>query len=807
MFRNMTIGKRLALGFSVVLLVLGGVVILSFSGVGGIVENAKEVIYGNELDATMTQKEVDHLNWVNQLNALLTDENIKSFTGQTDDHKCAFGEWLYGKEREEAEARIPELASLLKEIETCHHDLHQSAEEINHEFIQADAQLPGLLADRISDHLKWAIQVRKALNERQDSLRVQLDPTLCALGKWLSSAQARHAYEHGDAAFKSAWDQMLQTHRQLHESAAKIEKYMVFSRIDAAQKKQAVAIGTMKEQMQALFGSLNTAMNTIVDPARNQAIQSNDARLLNQWGRIDMVMNEDVIQPFLVAHNTCTELLLKATDENIAELDRNMKGVESGVATWLASLAGTTMEDTGRTIHREYEQWHAAVDAFKSATRDAHDVNQDLIVVENSFKEETVPLLNKTVASLTALKDKAAQDLSGMQRANLIYAQKSVPNLKKTQEILNKIRNKVKENVMTQEAMLSAAQSTRRNVGLTGMTGILAGVVLAFVIAHGITSVLKTIINNIKTGAEQVATASSQVSSASQSLAEGSTEQAAGLEETGSSLEEMASMTKKNAENALQANTLAREANQAAHSGSESMQRMSGAINEIRKSSEETAKIVKVIDEIAFQTNLLALNAAVEAARAGEAGKGFAVVAEEVRNLAMRSAEAAKNTATMIEESVKNAQNGVTITSEVGKALDEIVTGVTKTAELIGEITTASQEQSRGIEQISMAIAQMDKVIQQNASNAEESASASEELNAQAEQMNDVVSELVALIGGNVTNTQAARKNSSRPQQSRPGSAGRSDRLYHKIADSHPNRSMDPEAIIPMKDSGFDEFN
>ena len=324
-------------------------------------------------------------------------------------------------------------------------------------------------------------------------------------------------------------------------------------------------------------------------------------------------------------------------------------------------------------------------------------------------------------------------------------------------------------------------------------------VTLALLITRSITRPINRIIAALGEGSEQVTSASSQVSAASQSLAEGATEQAAGLEETSSSLEEMSSMTKQNADNAQQANTLSDEASRAAVSGNEAMERMNAAIQEIQKSSDETAKIIKVIDEIAFQTNLLALNAAVEAARAGEAGKGFAVVAEEVRNLAMRSAEAAKNTASMIEESVKNAGNGVDIASEVGKQLQEIVTTIQKTSNLVGEIAAASQEQAQGIDQVNTAVAQMDKVTQQNAANAEESASASEELSAQAESMKEVVSQLVALVGG--SNTQATGK--PRPRVSvhrdehphhavKPHRFGRSDEAFHKIATD----ASEPKAAV-----------
>jgi methyl-accepting chemotaxis protein len=246
----------------------------------------------------------------------------------------------------------------------------------------------------------------------------------------------------------------------------------------------------------------------------------------------------------------------------------------------------------------------------------------------------------------------------------------------------------------------------------------------------------------------QVSSASGQISSGAQSLAQGSNEQASSLEEVSSSLEEMSSMTKQNADNTNQAKLLASEAHAAAGEGDAAMKRMAEAINQIKQSADNTAKIVKSIDDIAFQTNLLALNAAVEAARAGEAGKGFAVVAEEVRNLAMRSAEAAKNTANMIEESVKNAEGGVKITEEVMKSLVRIVDRTGKVGGLIADIASASGEQAQGIEQVNTAVAQMNQVTQQNAANSEESASSAAELNNQATELADMVGAFTLSAGG-----------------------------------------------------------
>ena len=250
-----------------------------------------------------------------------------------------------------------------------------------------------------------------------------------------------------------------------------------------------------------------------------------------------------------------------------------------------------------------------------------------------------------------------------------------------------------------------------------------------------------TSLGQIAAAAEQVSSAAEEISSGSQSLAQSTSEQASTLEEVSSNLQEMASMTQQNTSNAHEAKSLSDGARQFSTKGMDSMRRLSEAMEKIKGSSDETAKIVKTIDEIAFQTNLLALNAAVEAARAGDAGKGFAVVAEEVRNLAMRSAEAAKDTAQLIQESVNNAEGGVALNQEVMENLEEISQQVEKVSEVMAEISAASEQQNQGIDQISSAVEQMNQVTQQSAANAEESSSAAEELSGQSEEMKGLVRE------------------------------------------------------------------
>jgi methyl-accepting chemotaxis protein len=294
---------------------------------------------------------------------------------------------------------------------------------------------------------------------------------------------------------------------------------------------------------------------------------------------------------------------------------------------------------------------------------------------------------------------------------------------------------------------------------------------------------LEQALGQVMAGMEQVATASKQIDSGSQMLADGASQQAASLQVVSANLQAMSLMTKQTARNAQEARALAVDADHAATEGEKGMRELSHAITKIKASADATAKIVKTIDEIAFQTNLLALNAAVEAARAGAAGKGFAVVAEEVRNLAMRSADAAKNTATMIEESVRNAESGVHIQDNVLKSLTQINIKAKKVREVMDEIAAASDQQAHGVDQVHGAMARMNQLTQQTAANSEESASTAEELSSQA----DVTQDLVASfkLGGGKRTGSAARHVGSLPSGRQPAKAmGQRQRLQ---ADDSPS--------------------
>jgi methyl-accepting chemotaxis protein len=673
---NLTIGKKVALGFGLILLLLGVVGLLSFSGVKGIVYNAEQVINGNKLDGMLAQKEVDHLKWVNNVNALLTNDRVTELNVQTDHKQCGFGKWLYGEERQAAEKLVPSLAPLLKSIEAPHHHLHASAIEIDKHFNQADVHLPALLLQRQIDHLKWAADIRSAFLNKDNELNVQTDHTLCALGKWLRTDDAKQAYQSGSQRFKTEWDEMIAHHQKLHKSAESIQK--------------------------------------------------------------------------LIKHSPANAKLV--------------------------------------------------------------------------FEETTAPLLEKTIHHLENLREEANHELSGMLKAKEIFAAQTLPALEEVQKILMEIRREARENIMTDQAMLSAAKGTRRSVTIVSVIAIIAGILVAFFIAKSIVAILSRISMQMEEGADQVASAANQVSSASQSLAEGASEQAASIEETSSALEEMASMTRQNADNANQANTLMKEANKVVDEADKSMQNLTDSMGQIASASEKTSKIIKTIDEIAFQTNLLALNAAVEAARAGEAGAGFAVVADEVRNLAMRAADAAKNTSELIEGTVKKVEDGSSLVSETNTAFSRVAEDVGKVSNLVGEISAASNEQSQGIGQINQAVTEMDKVTQQNAASAEESASASEEMNVQATQMKRNVDHLMILVGGSNGNGNGNGKAHNRasglhdqppgrfmaPQRKNSGNGDKPEAQQpgHRqlVATDFQMKHKKPEEIIPMGDEHFEDF-
>jgi methyl-accepting chemotaxis protein len=425
---------------------------------------------------------------------------------------------------------------------------------------------------------------------------------------------------------------------------------------------------------------------------------------------------------------------------SMKRFDSNIQSMKTGVV----KIGATLVSDQGRELYKtlqgaiaEYEPYAESVMQLIAAGKvdEANRQMQTKGVQLAAVIQDTLDKMAATKVDLAEQKakdNKAAADQAIMLMAILVVAAVALA-MALGYFIARAISRPVKEMVNVAAQIAEGDLNVEVAVKSRDELGNLA---VAF---NSMADNINQAITNISEAAEQVAAGAQHISASGEALSQGATEQASSIEEVTSSVAQVAAQTKENAVNANQANELAVSAKEQASQGNSQMKDMVKAMTDINESSSNISKIIKVIDEIAFQTNILALNAAVEAARAGQHGKGFAVVAEEVRNLAARSANAAKETTAMIEGSIKKVEAGMKIASETASALEGIVQSVAKAADLVGGIAAASNEQATAISQVDQAINQISQVVQTNSATAEESASASEELSSQAEIMKNNV--------------------------------------------------------------------
>ena len=556
-----------------------------------------------------------------------------------------------------------------------------------HHF-EAAADKSLFLVHKEVDHLNWINAVQEMFVNNLDELKVQLDETKCSLGKFIYGPEAQKMAA-ADPEFAALLDEIKGPHARLHQSGKAI-----------------------KETWQKNHPGLALTLAARLDDHRRWAASLSGSILENKPVTVQVDPTKCAFGKWLASPDT--KELMAGWPQFAALMDK---------------------------VHGHHAELHSSAREIMEASGQAAKVN--IFNTKTKPQLEALGAIFKETQSLeTALNDDQDQ-------ARHIFASQTLPALAATQAKLKGMTDHLSQVRSAAQEEMSRSGRISITMALSfGGAALILGVLLSFLITRSIAKPINKIITGLKEGSELVASASSQVSASSQQLAEGSSEQAASLEETSSSLEEMASMTKSNADNSSQADNLMKEARRIIGQSGQEMEEMAGSMGQIAEAGGEISKIVKSIDEIAFQTNLLALNAAVEAARAGEAGMGFAVVADEVRSLAMRAAEAAKNTQTLVEQTVSRINQGSELVTRTQSGFKGVSKTSDKVASLVSEIAAASAEQSLGIDQVNTAVGQMDQVVQVAAAGAEESASASQELNAQAETMRSIVSDLTALITG-----------------------------------------------------------
>ena len=589
-----------------------------------------------------------------------------------------------------------------------------------------------------------------------------------------------------------------------------------------------------------------------MDASVAQLLKENDTQMNTQFTTLGKEITNSLDQiPESVGSqivNKTTDALNKEKDIVSADFENSLKMSMESLAVILAKVAPAAilsndfttlisyvksassgkdviyaiyLRPDGRPLTRYYDRQNPKIKEFIETSTEKRKINK---VLQASKNDPSVMIVQKTIeldgtvlgsVILCASKETMGEKLKAMDHrfSNLIKSndletanalnQESKKIIEHFSSKLNNISQSNSHSVQKVGEQIQKSISDIRNqirwliIVLGAVSIIIISIILFFVISK-ITKKINIIAKTINTGSAEVAEASEHVSRSSQTLAEASTEQASAIEETSASMEEMSSMTKTNANNANQADTLMKNTGQTIGKANESMSQLIKSMEDISRASDETSKIVKTIDEIAFQTNLLALNAAVEAARAGEAGAGFAVVADEVRNLAMRAAKAAKDTTNLIEDTVSKINSGSTLVNSTNEEFTEVASATEKVAQLIDEISSASSEQADGIEQINQALVEMDNVTQQNAAISEESASASEEMNAQSVTMIESVEELVSMVQGSKTkHTNIKKENSSKTtiSQKIKGVMNKKKMLSHSDAE------VRPDQVIPFDDS------
>ncbi|WXR62202.1 methyl-accepting chemotaxis protein [Peptostreptococcaceae bacterium AGR-M142] len=526
---------------------------------------------------------------------------------------------------------------------------------------------------------------------------------------------------------EKSFSDMIYNINEKTEAIKELAKGNIDIQVEEKSDKDNLAIGI--NLMTETINEIKTTVLSLIDDVRNGDFSKRgDAHSFDgAWKDIIENIN-DLIEAFAKPLNFSSDYIIKlAKGMDVDEIDEDYKGD--------FNIIMNSLSDIARALSKLKSEIRDLVDKAIEGKLDYRGNTQGL---EGGFRD-IINGINKTLDAVIMPVKEAATVLEQVSEGNLDT--KVVGDYKGDHALIKNALNQTIENVNTYIKDISHVlrEISNSNLDIEVNREYKGDFVEIKKSLNLIIDSFNSVLAELLLASDEVSAGSNQIASSSQNLSQSSTEQASAIEEITASIEEVAEQTKRNASNANKANELSDGVSKKALEGDKSMNEMLTAMKDISESSTNISKIIKVIDEIAFQTNILALNAAVEAARAGQHGKGFAVVAEEVRNLAARSANAAKETTLLIENSIEKAETGTNIAQGTAKSLNEIVEGINKTTNLVSEISDFSNNQAVGIEQINDAINQVSQVVQNNTAISQESASASEQLSSQADLLKEMV--------------------------------------------------------------------
>jgi methyl-accepting chemotaxis protein len=780
MMTSLKISQKIALGFGFILLLLIGVGIFSYLEIDSIDAELNGVINKNKLISKLTLEQANHLRWSNVLSEALNVQ--QPFNVETDPTHCSFGQWYYSDKRNQAEKLVPELKQIFDQMEDSHNKIHQSAIKIIKHFKPADPLLPGIITEKINDHLKWADTIRMTILNGNDDLNVEVNSSKCALGIWMQSKQAKKAYQRGDEDFKRVWDDLTTFHEKLHHSAIEIKQYLAFEKLAIAQKEKKESSEDWILISKKFFQTLETVMENVIDPAKANAESANNISMLSKMAAIDMHMNEAIIQPFLNLR-----ILITKNDITLVEFKKYYSELQDKLLQWKQLIKGhKILETTAKKIHEELVDINHVATKYINANQNENQARQSVDKAKQILSNNILPLLDKAMKLLDELRIESEHELHGLQKAQKIFLTETSKHLKTIESMFNQARDIVSEAVIkSNKSILNNTKKLKSIVLMVSMIAVIVGLLLAFIISmsivrpineanlmlkdiaqgegdlsqrmdvltkdeiselagwfnafiqkiQGIIIEVNKVTTSLVTSSDEILSASrllkdntqdsvnrsTSVSGDSETMSASINSVATAAEEANSNISIMAASTEEMSASISEISNNASNAQRITKTAVSNMQNASQRINELGGAANEIGTVTETITDISEQTNLLALNATIEAARAGEAGKGFAVVANEIKELAKQTAVATneiKMKIDMIQSTTKTSVSEIELVSKVIHEVDDFIT----------TIAVAIEQQTSVTKEIANNVAHASSGFQEISHNASEISVGSERI-------------------------------------------------------------------------------